>query len=76
MGRRSGIALSQPAETTHPKSRSRVMESIKDGTTKRFNQRRRECGTLLQPRFIDRALRYPAALLSDRAAMNKSRFWF
>ena len=33
------------------------MESIKDGATKRINRRRRECGTLFQPRFFDRALR-------------------
>jgi len=33
------------------------MESIKDGATKRINRRRRDCRTLFQARFFDRALR-------------------
>jgi len=41
----------------HPLTISRVMEAIKDGATKRLNRRRREAGTLWQPRFFDRALR-------------------
>jgi putative transposase len=41
----------------HPLTVSRVMEAIKDGTTKRINRSRRETGTLWQPRFFDRALR-------------------
>ena len=41
----------------YPLTISRVMESIKDGATKRINRRRCECGTLFQPRFFDRALR-------------------
>jgi REP element-mobilizing transposase RayT len=41
----------------HPFTISRVMESIKDAATKRINRSPRERGTLLQPRFFDRALR-------------------
>ena len=41
----------------HPLTISLVMESIKDGATKRINRSRREGGQLLQPRFFDRALR-------------------
>ena len=41
----------------YPLTISRVMESIKDGATKRIHRRRRECGTLFPPRFFDRALR-------------------
>jgi putative transposase len=41
----------------YPLTISRVMESIKDGATKRLNRSRREAGMLLQPRFFDRALR-------------------
>ena len=40
-----------------PLTISRVMESIKDGATKRINHSRRESGVLWQPRFFDRALR-------------------
>ncbi len=40
-----------------PLTISRVMESIKDGATKRINHARREAGVLFQPRFFDRALR-------------------
>jgi putative transposase len=47
-------ALLYPA---YPLTISRVMESIKDAATKRLNRSRREVGTLLQPRFFDRALR-------------------
>ena len=41
----------------HPLTIGRVMESIKDASTKRINRSRREVGRLLQPRFFDRALR-------------------
>jgi REP-associated tyrosine transposase len=41
----------------YPLTISRVMEAIKDGATKRINRARREVGTLMQPRFFDRALR-------------------
>jgi putative transposase len=41
----------------HPLTISRVMESIKDAATKRINRSRGETGTLMQPRFFDRALR-------------------
>jgi putative transposase len=41
----------------YPLTISRVMESIKGAATKRINRRRRECGTLFQARFFDRALR-------------------
>jgi REP element-mobilizing transposase RayT len=41
----------------HPLTVSRVMESIKDGATKRINRSRQEAGRLRQPRFFDRALR-------------------
>ncbi len=41
----------------YPLTISRVMESIKDGATKRVNRRRRERGALFQSRFFDRALR-------------------
>ena len=41
----------------YPLAISRVMESIKDGATQRIHRRRRECGTLFQARFFDRALR-------------------
>ena len=41
----------------HPLTISRVMESIKVGSTLRINGRRREKGLLWQPRFFDRALR-------------------
>ncbi len=40
-----------------PLTISTVMESIKDGATKRINHKRGEVGRLLQPRFFDRALR-------------------
>ena len=40
-----------------PLTISRVMESIKDGATKRINHSRRESGLEWQPRFFDRALR-------------------
>lgn len=40
-----------------PLTISRVMEAIKDGAAKRIHRRRRERGTLFQPRFFDRALR-------------------
>jgi putative transposase len=40
-----------------PLTLSRVMEAIKDGATKRTNRLRGEAGRLLQPRFLDRALR-------------------
>ena len=39
-----------------PLTISRVVESIKDGATKRINCTRREAGRLWQPRFFDRAL--------------------
>jgi len=41
----------------HPLTISRVMESIKDAARKRMNRSRGETGTLMQPRFFDRALR-------------------
>jgi REP element-mobilizing transposase RayT len=41
----------------HPLTISRVMESIKDGATKRINRCREASGVLFQPRFFDRALR-------------------
>ena len=41
----------------YPLTISTVMESIKDGATKRINRSRREAGVLFQPRFFDRALR-------------------
>ena len=41
----------------YPLTISRVMETLKDGATKRINRLRRESGTLWQPRFFDRALR-------------------
>jgi REP element-mobilizing transposase RayT len=41
----------------HPLAILRVMESIKDAATKRINRSRGETGTLMQPRFFDRALR-------------------
>jgi putative transposase len=40
-----------------PLSISRVMESIKVGSTPRINAGRKESGLLWQPRFFDRALR-------------------
>jgi len=40
-----------------PLSISRVMESIKVGSTLRINAGRKESGLLWQPRFLDRALR-------------------
>lgn len=40
-----------------PLTISTVMESIKDGATKRINHSRQASGTLFQPRFFDRALR-------------------
>jgi putative transposase len=40
-----------------PLTISRVMESIKVGSTHRINAARREWGLLWQPRFFDRALR-------------------
>ena len=40
-----------------PLSISRVMESIKVGSTLRINAGRKESGLLWQPRFFDRALR-------------------
>jgi REP element-mobilizing transposase RayT len=47
-------AIFYPAD---PLTISRVMESIKDAATKRINRSRGETGTLMQPRFFDRALR-------------------
>jgi REP-associated tyrosine transposase len=41
----------------YPLTISRVMESIKVGSTLRINGRRREKGLFWQPRFFDRALR-------------------
>lgn len=41
----------------HPLTISRVMESIKVGSTLRINGRRSERGLFWQPRFFDRALR-------------------
>ena len=41
----------------YPVTISRVMESIKVGSTLRINARRNESGLLWQPRFFDRALR-------------------
>ena len=41
----------------YPLTISTVMESIKDGATKRINHARREAGSIFQPRFFDRALR-------------------
>jgi putative transposase len=41
----------------HPLTISTVMESIKDGATKRINHCHQASGTLFQPRFFDRALR-------------------
>jgi len=40
-----------------PVTISRLMESIKVGSTLRINARRNESGLLWQPRFFDRALR-------------------
>jgi REP element-mobilizing transposase RayT len=47
-------AIFHPA---YPLTISRVMESIKDAATKRINRSRRQVRMLLQPRFLDRALR-------------------
>ena len=41
----------------YPLTISRVMESIKVGSTHRINSGRRESGLLWQPRFFDRAVR-------------------
>jgi putative transposase len=41
----------------YPLTISRVMESIKVGSTQRLNSSRRESGLLWQPRFFDRAVR-------------------
>jgi len=49
-----GHAIFYPSS---PLTISRVMESIKLGSTKIINRLRREVGWLFQPRFFDRALR-------------------
>jgi len=41
----------------YPLTISRVVESIKDGATKRINRARQTAGMLWQPRFFDRAVR-------------------
>ena len=58
------VFLPDPAAAGHailfprfPLSISRVMESIKVGSTLRINAGRKESGLLWQPRFLDRALR-------------------
>jgi len=58
------VFLPDPAAAGHaiifppyPLTISRVMESIKVGSTHRINSGRRESGLLWQPRFFDRAVR-------------------
>jgi len=58
------VFLPDPAAAGHailfpcfPVTVSRVMESIKVGSTLRINGGRKECSLLWQPRFSDRALR-------------------
>jgi REP element-mobilizing transposase RayT len=58
------VFLPDPAAAGHaiifppyPLTISRVMESVKVGSTQRINCGRRESGLLWQPRFFDRAVR-------------------